>query len=183
MFAELQFTPIFPTMNAKLVRIAAILSLGALAACGADEAAADRLSNLKEGMSTAEALSEMGIGPLTAKFSDTMRVVQGFRRNRYLINGVTYEVVYARNEPGDVSEPLLQKRETPVVFRDGKLMGWGWQYYVDEAMGKMQLPTPLRAIDTMTTPVAPPAADSTRPPAADSTPAPAANPSAPGSKS
>jgi hypothetical protein len=70
-----------------------------------------------------------------------------------------------------------------VVFRDGKLMGWGWQYYVDEAMGKMQLPTPLRAIDTMTTPVAPPAADSTRPPAADSTPAPAANPSAPGSKS
>lgn len=142
-------------MKPLFVITAAILALAGLAACGTDEAGQARLKGLTEGMSMSDALEQMGQGPLTTSLSDTVRVVNGFRRMRYFINGATYDVLYARDLPGDVKEPLLQANETPVVFREGKLLGWGWRYYVDEAIAKLQLPTPLRAIDTMTTPTPP----------------------------
>lgn len=105
-------------------------------------------------MTLPEALQQMGVGPLTASGADTARVIGGYRRMRYLIDAKLYEVVYVRDEPGSVSEPLLQAKEAPVVFFDGKLMGSGWKYYVDDAMPKYRLPTPLRAIDTLTVPKA-----------------------------
>lgn len=83
--------------------------------------------------------------------ADTAQLANGYRRMRYYLEGTSYEVLYAREVPGDVKEPLLQAQETPVVFRNDSLIGWGWKYYVDEAMAKYQLPTPLRAIDTLTT--------------------------------
>jgi len=138
-------------MKTFLVRSAAVLLIVFAAACGgADEAGSDHLSSLKEGMTTAQALDAMGTGPLTATYSDTMRVVNGFRRSRYLLSGATFDVVYARDLPGDVTEPVLQANETPVVFRNDTLMGWGWKYYAETAIPKFALPTPLRAIDTMT---------------------------------
>lgn len=97
----------------------------------------------------------MGQGPLTASSSDTAQLVNGYRRMRYFIDGTTYQVLYSRDAPGDVTEPLLQTKETPLVFRNDSLVGWGWKYYVDEAMATFQLPTPLRAIDTMSTAPAP----------------------------
>lgn len=141
-------------MKAALVRLSLVIAVSLTAGClQSDEAGADRLGGLKEGMTMSQALEVMGKGPLTATYSDTMRVVSGYRRMRYLINGADFQVLYSRELPGDVKEPLLQANETPVVFRNDTLLGWGWRYYVDEAIGKMQLPTPLRAIDTMTTPV------------------------------
>jgi hypothetical protein len=138
-------------MQRPLVRFVPFALVLALAvACGGDQPGGEHLKNLKEGMTLAEAVESMGKGPLTATYSDTVRVMNGFRRMRYYINGSDYQVVYARDLPGDVKEPLLQATETPVVFKDGKLMGYGWRYYVDEAIPKLGLPTPLRAIDTLT---------------------------------
>ncbi len=129
------------------------LALMAAAACGGtDEAGGEHLKGLAEGMTTAQAIDAMGTGPLAATYSDTQRVVNGFRRSRYFINGANFEVVYARDLPGDVKDPLLQANETPVVFKNDTLIGWGWKYYAEEAIPKLGLPTPLRAIDTMTTP-------------------------------
>jgi hypothetical protein len=142
-------------MKSFVVRVVAVVAVAALAACGGDEAGSARLKSLEAGMSKQDVLAAMGVGPLTAARSDTMRVVNGFRRSSYFLNGAMYEVIYSRDLPGDVSEPLLQANETPVVFKEGKLVGWGWRFYVDEAMAKYGLPTPLRAIDTMTTPPAP----------------------------
>jgi hypothetical protein len=139
-------------MKTFLVRSAALLLVASAVACGgSDEAGSDHLSGLKEGMTTAQALETMGTGPLAGTYSDTMRITRGFRRSRYLLNGVTFEVIYARDLPGDVKEPVLQARETPVVFRNDTLQGWGWKYYAETAIPKFALPTPLRAIDTMTT--------------------------------
>ncbi len=141
-------------MKAAFVRLSLVASITAIAACGgSDEPGSARLSNLKEGMTLTQALDAMGKGPLTATFSDTMRVLNGYRRMRYLMNGADFNVVYSRDLPGDVKEPVLQAKETPIVFRNDTLLGWGWRYFVDEGMGKFQLPTPLRAIDTMTTPL------------------------------
>jgi hypothetical protein len=142
-------------MTTALVRIAAAFLILTLAACGTDEPGSARLRGLKTGASLQEVVQQMGQGPLTATSSDTAQLVNGYRRMRYFIDGTTYEVLYAREAPGDVKEPLLQANETPVVFRNDSLMGWGWKYYVDEAMVTFQLPTPLRAIDTMTTAPAP----------------------------
>lgn len=143
----------YVTMKTLFVRTATLLALSAAAACGSDEPGSAQLRGLKEGMTTSEAVSSMGQGPLTATYSDTVRLNHGFRSMRYFINGNTFEVVYARELPGVVTEPVLQAKETPVVFRNDTLMGWGWRYFVDEAMPKFQLPTPLRAIDTLSTPL------------------------------
>ncbi|WP_396225363.1 hypothetical protein [Gemmatimonas sp.] len=136
-------------MKTSVVRVFAILSFTTLAACSGDAAGSSRLNSLDEGMTVDQAVDAMGAGPLTATGSDTVRLVNGYRRMRYFLNGANFEVVYARDLEGNVSEPLLQANETPAVFKDGKLMGWGWKYYVEEAMPKFMLPTPLRAVDTM----------------------------------
>jgi hypothetical protein len=116
-------------MKAAFVRLSLVASLTAIAACGgSDEPGSARLSNLKEGMTLTQALDAMG-------------------------KGADFNVVYSRDLPGDVKEPVLQAKETPIVFRNDTLLGWGWRYFVDEGMGKFQLPTPLRAVDTMTTPL------------------------------
>lgn len=89
----------------------------------------------------------LGDGLLTATGSDTVRLVRGHRRMRYLIDGKTFEVIYARDEPGSVTEPVAQAIETPVVLSsDQKVLGWGWKFYVEEAMGIYKLPTPLREV-------------------------------------
>jgi hypothetical protein len=140
-------------MKTLFVRSAAVLLVASAAACGgSDEAGSDHLRGLKEGMTTAQALETMGTGPLASTYSDTMRIVNGFRRSRYFMNGTIFEVVYARDIPGDVKEPVLQAKETPVVFRNDTLLGWGWKYYAETAIPKFALPTPLRAIDTLTAP-------------------------------
>jgi hypothetical protein len=160
-------------MKSALVRLSLIVSSVAFAACGGgDTPGSGKLEALKEGMTTAQALEAMGNGPLTATSSDTMRVVGGYRRMRYLLNGADFQVLFARDLPGDVKEPVLQAKESPIVFRNDTLLGWGWRFYVDEAMAKYALPTPLRAIDTLTTPVAPPVDSTKTAPAADSITAP-----------
>jgi hypothetical protein len=174
-----------PRPFVRYVPAALLLSL-AVACSGGDQPGGEHLKNLKEGMTMDAALESMGKGPLTATYSDTVRVANGYRRMRYFINGADYQVVYARDLPGDVKEPLLQANETPIVFKDGKLIGFGWRYYVDEAIGKLGLPTPLRAADTLTVQkdtsakgyapgVIPPPPSQAAPAAPAGTPAPAAD--------
>jgi hypothetical protein len=151
-------------MSTRVIRRSLILTIGALlAACGSDEVAADKLDDVIAGMPKDSVLARLGPGPLTAAGADTVRVERGFRQMRYFINGTQYQVLYARELAGDVSEPVRQETETPIVFdQDGRVLGWGWRYYVEEAIAKLALPTPL--VDTLPTapvPPVPPAADST----------------------
>ena len=141
--------------------------LSASVACGGDRPGAEKLEKLKPGMTLDEVLQQMGPGPLTASGADTARVIGGYRRQRFLIGAQIYEVLYARDEVGNVIEPVLQAKEAPILFIEGKMVGSGWRFYVDEAMGKYHLPTPLRARDTMTvkTPDSVNAADTVKGPA------------------
>ena len=142
------------TDRAPRVSTAATAFLIALAACGTGEVGADKLEDLAAGMPRDSVLARLGPGPLTATGSDTLRVLSGYRVMRYLVNGKQYTVLYAREAPGDVRERVSQTLETPVVFdQNDRILGWGWRFYVDEAIAKLALPTPL--IDTVTTPPAP----------------------------
>lgn len=133
-------------MSPALVRTASCLMATALllSACGDRNAdvGADKLAALTEGSPRDSVLQVFGTGPLTAQYADTLRLEHGFRRERYLIAGQQYEVLYYRELPGTVTEPVQQAKETPVVLQEGKVLGLGWRYYVETAMPELQLPNP-----------------------------------------
>ncbi|WP_145979003.1 DUF3192 domain-containing protein [Gemmatimonas phototrophica] len=119
----------------------ALTLLGACGDSGAGDVGADKLEPIAEGTSRDSVLLVMGEGPLTAQYSDTMRLEHGFRRENYVIDGKSYEVLYYRELQGNVAEQVQQAKETPVVLQNGKVLGWGWKYYL-EAMESLKLPNP-----------------------------------------
>ncbi|MBU6365903.1 MAG: DUF3192 domain-containing protein [Gemmatimonadetes bacterium] len=125
-------------------RVVLAVAAAGLAACGSDEVGADRLDSVQAGMPKDSLMAIMGKGPLTGQFGDTLRLDHGFRVQRFLTGGKMFEVLYYREKPGDVSEPVAQFTETPVVLADGKVLGWGWEYYVEKGMGEFKLPTPIK---------------------------------------
>ena len=114
-------------------------------------------------MSRAEVLSAIGDGPISASGGDSVRVVQGFRRMRYLVAGKSFEVIYVRDQPGDVRELVVDTVETPRVLGDDKLMGWGWKYYRG-AMKELGLPNPIIHVDSTKPPAAPAASPAPKQP-------------------
>ncbi|GAB1342321.1 hypothetical protein [Gemmatimonas sp.] len=116
-----------------------------LAACGdssSNDVGADKLGVLAEGSPRDSVLLVMGQGPLTAQYADSLRLEKGFRRENYVIDGQQYEVLYYRELQGNVAEQVQQAKETPVVLKDGKVLGWGWKYFVETAMTDLKLPNP-----------------------------------------
>jgi hypothetical protein len=155
-------------MRPSLVRtlLVATVLLAPLAACfGADEAGEEKLELLTVGMTADSMFKVLPPGPISGEGADTARVRHGYRLSRYFTAGQMYTVLYVRDLPGNVQELVEQKRETPIVLDgSGKVAGWGWKYYVEEAMPKLGLPTPL--IDTTT--VRPATATAGAPAAGDS---------------
>ncbi|MCA0377013.1 MAG: hypothetical protein LCH84_15285 [Gemmatimonadetes bacterium] len=163
-------------MRSYVVRAVPLLLAATLAAsltaCGADEAASARLKNVEPGMTREALLAEMGTGPLIGEGADSARVVNGFRRMRYLVDGKQYEVIYARDDAGKVSEALSATLETPVVLDGDKVVGKGWAYYTKTAMTQLRLPNPLVGIDStqLPQPPMPPKQDSAAAPTTPTTP-------------
>jgi hypothetical protein len=135
--------------------MAMVLAAAAFAACGDDQVGSDVLGSVEAGLPKDSLLALMGTGPLSAQFADTMRLERGYRISKYLMDGKLYEVLYFREKPGNVRDPVEQALETPVLLADGKVLGWGWEYYVEEGMGKLKLPTPLREVEAPAAPAAP----------------------------
>ena len=115
-----------------------------LAACGDKEVGADILEPIEAGVTKDSLLKVMGKGPLTGFYADTLRIVNGFRYDKYLVNGQYFEVLYYREQPGNVAEAVEQYVETPIVLKDDKVLGWGWKFYVEEGIERIHLPTPLK---------------------------------------
>ena len=134
-------------MRFPFVRLVPAALVASLVACGSPEAGAERLEKLTVGITGDSVFTLLGEGTLTASGADSIRVDRGHRKSRYFIEGKVYTVIYARDEPGDVSEPVRQQVETPIVLSpDNTVLGWGWKYYVEEAMGTLKLPTPLKEV-------------------------------------
>jgi hypothetical protein len=115
-----------------------VIVLGAallFAACGGGDVGASRLKSVREGMSRDSAILLMGRGPLSATLSDTLRLEQGFRRSAYFIDGALVEVLYYREVPGSVREGVTRQTETPIVVKDGRVLGWGWRYFDAQRTG------------------------------------------------
>lgn len=125
---------------------AAFLTFAAACSDSSNDVGADKLGSIDEGATTAQVFEVIGTGPLTAQFADTLTIKKGFRHSSYLIDGKQYEVIFYRELPGNVAEPVEQAKETPIVLQNGKVLGWGWRYYVEEAMKELKLPSPLEPV-------------------------------------
>lgn len=130
------------TKPSRLVGAAALLTTLVLAACGPSDVGASRLKPLKTGAKRDAVLAAMGTGPLSpVDRSQEPRIVNGFRHNVYLANGGSYEILWYREEPGTVEDPILKTRETPIVIVADTMLGWGWKFYTPYAKQE-RLPDP-----------------------------------------
>ena len=132
-------------MNRSIVRVfvrtltaAAVISL---AACGSSDVGAAKLKVLKTNTSRDSVLAIMGTGPLAGTGVDTLRMAHGFRRQAFMVAGAQYEVLWYRDTPGTLDDPILKERETPLVIEDNKLKGVGWSFY-DKLAQEKNLPNP-----------------------------------------
>ena len=122
---------------------AALLTTLALTACGPSDVGASKLKVLPKAAPRASILAAMGTGPLSpTQPSEQARIVNGFRYQRFITNGgQNYEVLWYREEPGTVEDPILKTKETPIVVVSDTLVGWGWKFYTPYAK-TIPLPDP-----------------------------------------
>ena len=133
--------PARPSQRWRIV--AAAITISVLAACSGDLGAA-KLKGIPKGAKRDVVLSTMGTGPLTAtRETDALRVVNGFRRQIFIAQARQIEVLWYREQPGTLDDPISQQTETPVVVEADTLVGWGWKFYSPFAV-TMKLPDPAR---------------------------------------
>ena len=132
-------------MRSHVVRTLVVVAAVSLSivACGPADIGAARLKEIPENTTRDSVLSVLGTGPLSATGSDTLRVVNGFRRQTFVVESGTYEVLYYREQPGSVNDSITRTVETPVVIKDGVFIGQGWKFYSKLADAN-NLPNPLR---------------------------------------
>ena len=113
--------------SVRRMGVGALLLAGAVLATGCED---KRVKALDTGISRDSALSVMGKG-VSSSAPDSLRNI--YLRERYLIAGQHYETMYFT--PDDKKHNLSDtsavnwKKLTPVVFREGKLIGRGWSYW------------------------------------------------------
>lgn len=112
-----------------------------LAACNSD-VGASRLKSIPNGAHRDAIVTAMGTGPLSPTSpADAPRIVNGFRRQMYITGGQTYEILWYREAPGSLADPIVKERETPIVVQNDTLLLWGWSKYSPFA-AKLNLPDP-----------------------------------------
>ena len=136
-------------MFSFVVRTRALVSAAlvlAAVACGTGESDAvgsNKLDPIEEGMPKDSVLPIIGTGPLTPiKAADVLRLVNGYRTQVYLVNGVNYQVIYYREALGSLEDSISRAVETPILLKNDTVMGWGWGFY-EEQSAKLNLPNPL----------------------------------------
>ena len=131
--------------------LGAALATSLLVACGGD-LGEEKLKSIPPGANRDAVLSTLGTGPVAAvRENDQLRVVSGFRRQGFVTKARQIEVVWYREQPGSLEDPITQKTETPVVIEADSLLGWGWKFYHPLA-DSLKLPDPIKdaaRIDSM----------------------------------
>lgn len=132
--------------NSLINRWAGVTAIAAtliLAACGSDVGSA-RLKSIPKSAQRDEAVRVMGTGPLAPTTpADEQRIVNGFRHQIYITAGMQFEILWYREAPGTLSDPITKETDTPIVVVGDTVAGWGWKFFTPFA-GKYNLPNPTR---------------------------------------
>jgi hypothetical protein len=128
MYSRLIFRSLAP-------RVAAI---SLLMGCGDVEAGQEKLDLLETGIAADSLFRLLGDGPMVASSSaDSIKLFHGYRVSREYANGKSYAILFLRDQPGNVAEPLDRTLETPVVLDERlTVLGWGWSFYDSEGSGQ-----------------------------------------------
>ncbi len=120
----------------------AVAFLALASACDTPDVGASKVKTIKHGSSTQEALSSLGQGqvsPVTA--GDSLRIVNGFLRQVYVVRGINAEVIWYSEEPRSVDEPITRTNSTPVLLEDGVVTARGWKEF-DKKATELGIPNP-----------------------------------------
>jgi hypothetical protein len=116
------------------------------AACGpSDLVGKEKVADLRVGMPRDSVLAMLGTGSLVPNQpSDSLRLLKGFRQQQFYSNGTLYQIIWYREEPGSVEEPIARETDTPVLLAADTVVAAGWAD-IDEAAAALNLPNPYRA--------------------------------------
>ena len=133
-------------MRSSFVRAVPVAATLLLAACGpSDLVGKGKIGKLDVGMPRDAVLAILGTGTLTPNQpGDSLRLIQGFRQQQFFAGGATYQVIWYRETPGSVEEPITREHETPVLLQADTVIAAGWADFDDTAL-KLNLPNPYRS--------------------------------------
>ena len=116
------------------------------AACGpSDLVGKEKVADLRVGMPRDSVLAMLGTGSLVPNQpSDSLRLLKGFRQQQFYSNGTLYQIIWYREKPGSVEEPIARETDTPVLLAEDLVVAAGWAEF-DEAASRLNLPNPYRS--------------------------------------
>lgn|SRR5690606_12620638 len=131
------------------VLLAVLLPVLLLPACGTSETIrtqnSARLERLQPGMSRSEVLAVMGTGPAEATTERPpfvpVQIDNPYRRDTFEADGSAWEVLYYLTTLRRVDNAITLDELTPIVLRDGVLVGWG-QAFWDEQVREYEIALP-----------------------------------------
>jgi hypothetical protein len=118
--------PPFPMFASRF--LPGLLAVLILAGCGETPPppAHEILETLPEGTPRADVLVALPVGP---RIGDQERLIVGYERDRYLVEGQPVEVIWVRRGAEGQLVDLPRHDVNPVIFHDDHLDGWGWEHF------------------------------------------------------
>lgn len=90
------------------------------------------LERLAVGMSKEEMLSVMGSGrdiQAYNLYSPAKKFSNPYKSGIYRSGGTEYEVVFYYTDIHKADGKVTEDELTPIIFRDGRVLGWGWEMF------------------------------------------------------
>ena len=122
--------------------LASVLCFGLVGCATLSESTAINRTNLLKlsvGMTKAEAISNMGTEAATAYFQDiggyhhAIAITNPYRSETLQGKDKIFEVVYYVTDDKANNGAIVDDDLTPLVFENGKLIGWGYRFLQDNA--------------------------------------------------
>lgn len=87
-------------------------------------------------------LKKLSVGIDRDSVAVVMQADQPLKSESYIVDGKVWDVLYYSNgSAAEGDDSIATRKLSPVIMADGKVAGWGWDYWEREAPKlKVQLP-------------------------------------------
>lgn len=88
-------------------------------------------------------LKKLSVGIEKDSVAVLMKTDSPHRTPSYLTGGKLWEVQFYTREPAAITDSVAERKMSPVVFAEGKVTGWGWDYWEKQAK-TLNIPVPAK---------------------------------------